>query len=90
LNANVKHEIEERFAHNFPRAVPGNLIRHLYSNLPNSGISQDDEISAWDENWKDNGYYLKFDQTPIIQKAIQEYGKKNCEHCAPGEKNPNH
>jgi len=47
-------------------------------------------MNVGDENWKENGYYLKFDQTPYIQKALQEYVKKNCEQCNNGDERTNH
>ena len=72
--ANVKHVYTD-IGHQFKQQSVGELIHHIYSNLPNSGISPNDLIPNPDWRWKDNGYLVKFDQRPYIQSTLTEFVK---------------
>ena len=49
------------------------MIQHLYSNIPDSGITADDEMKDGDIKWNTNGYLRKFDQRPLITNALARF-----------------
>ena len=46
----------------------------MYKNIPNSGVSSllSNRLKP-NKNWKDEGYFFKFDQRPFIKKALLKY-----------------
>jgi len=68
----VTYQLSTDSAHAFANDVPPALIKHLYSNIPDSGINADDEITC-DTRWRSNGYFRAFDQKPLITKALTQF-----------------
>lgn len=68
----MKHVFAD-VGHTFLSDAPADIIHHLYSNIPNSGINPDDENKYMDSSWNDNGYFQEFDQRPFIKSALQKY-----------------